>query len=169
MHIVDVVWSTFFKPENLYLFTPWQSCHKKSVLVGILITERLRIQRTCKYSGDAQEAWAHLRTQFISRGYPGCKLNAVEETYVFGADSLCKPGSRLPVTLVPFKLQYFHGAASFKVGSIVCKHLHMLGFSVDPVSSVCMYHDYIFRFLNCWLSKPNLFRSRYARFFRANS
>jgi len=159
-----VVWKTFFKPQHLYMFTPWRSCHARSVLRGILVTERKRVARTCKFVCDAQAAWTHLRCKFIDRGYPALEIDAVEKQHELDCAQCIDSVQRRPNTLVvPFKMQFFSDASTFSIGSSVRKYLRILGFTLDD--GLCMYHGKQFRFFNCWTSKPNLFRKRYMRFF----
>ena len=159
------MWRTFFKPANLYLYTPWMSCLPRATLVGTVNTEAQRCVRTCRYHTQALESWHHLANKFRARGYPLDVLLSAEARWVSENSIVAAPNSNTARGdyIVPFKFPYFSGASKLNMCKAVYEHACSLSI-FDKCNNIFMAGSKTIRVVNCWTSNRNLFRLRYRRF-----
>ena len=128
-----------------------------SVKLGIVATEAFRLLRTNSGESAYEAQVRFFRSKLIQRGFDPDQIDGVLQRYPWSrrASILAdrKQGGS-PASLVPFKVRYFAGAESLQIGFILNKFKFMLGPKADSG-----------RLLACYLSSPNLFRSRFDRFF----
>ena len=160
---VQLSFSTFFKPLNCYLFTPWLSNHNTSCLEGIVTTQLIRLLRTNKTQASFESAWAFLRHKFMNRGYPVSVLDRLYAAVrAIGSLTRSKPDF-----VVPLKLPYFPNVHMLGFSTIMRNSVGSLGF--QPVSgsginnNLYTYKGKTFSFVSCFTSLPNLFRKRFER------
>ena len=155
-------YKTYRKPQCSYSYTPFNSNHSRSTLIGIVHTELHRIYRTC----STEQAFVHQCQFFIGklklRGYPVEITKNIFEKFRFQhrynfSKNVTRAQTPRPkqdqCLIVPFKVQFSPGAHALGFNAIVRNHSSCLG-SVG--SSL--------RFVSCYLSAKNLFRERYNRF-----
>ena len=138
---------TFAKPLNLYMYTPFASCHPRSTFLAIAIGEFKRAGRTCSDATSLHKQCELLRRKFCARGYPSDFVDLCFQR-AFAEQLPMEPVD----SSVCFSTRFFEGAESLRLANAVGKHLHLLdlGGVVRPIA--------------CFRSNKNLFRLRYARF-----
>jgi len=149
-----IVYETYRKPQCLYMYTPWDSCHSFSVKAGIVATEVIRLLRTNLYESSFKKHIQILISKFRNRGYPmevvkkqidsrtwGTKANFVRAAKGVNTSNVSK--------LLPFKLPYFNGVGFLGIIPAWYRHTHLL---------VKQY-----KFVLCNTSNRNMFRLRFSR------
>ena len=152
-----VTFKTYRKPQCLYCYTPFTSCHPNSIKRSIVLTELVRLLRT----NSSEELYLNSVQFFIAkarlRGYPLSLLHQCLAARPWAyrhviANKSCAPKAQQRV--VPFKITYFAGAEAWHLA----RHLHEHAYLLQHVAGQS------FRIVLCYLSNVNLFRQRYARF-----
>ena len=65
-----ISFETYRKPNCLYMYTPWNSCHHVSVKTGVVATEVIRLLRTNSRENSFRKHISILQSKFKHRGYP---------------------------------------------------------------------------------------------------
>lgn len=155
-----VHYTTYRKKLCLYMFTPYVSCHPKSIFKAIVSTEVHRLIITNSTQTAFSQQVAFIIGKFRAMGYPPSVLHeAVDKKQWQDRPMLLdrlrrlrqQRGSRNPGLqgAIPFKLRFApelpaHFAPIF--------------------SEWCGAHVPSMRFVQCHISNLNLFRRRYSRF-----
>ena len=151
-----VHFATYHKPNCLYMYTPFNSCHPLNVKRGIVMTELTRLLLTNSSEASFNLNRDLLFQKLMARGYPRYFLDAVaqERQWCHKQSTTTSRGDRSSVCVVPFKLKCSPALAHVKITKI----LNRLAFSIFEGDSVQI------NLVTCFLSNPNLFRMRFARF-----
>jgi hypothetical protein len=144
-----ITFETYRKPLCLYMFTPWLSCHPKSVHLGIVLTELCRLRRTNSCEHTFSKHRNILIEKLVARGFPKNRIMHACKQFLESVPS--EQTEKKPI--VPFKIQFSNGFERFPLAKVLNKFADLLGHHVDS-----------FRFITCFVSRPNLFRLRYGRF-----
>ena len=154
-------YSTHRKPLNQYLFTPFSSCHSSKTFRAIVVGELKRACRTCSSKSAYVEASDFIVEKFRCRGYPEKLLERCKNQVEYRTNSVVAASSPALVAacssrVVPYRIQYFEGAEHVPISRLFGTH------------SACLdkLDNSKFRAITCFRSGANLFRSRYARFFK---
>ena len=169
--IFSLSYCTYFKPMALFQYVPYDSCHPTHTKRGIVLTELARLWKTNKARHCFERCACFLSQKFRERGYPNHLLKSCIDRVRSSAEVVLDEATDVEnkgnTILVPFKMPYFDRAEKIGLSRILCKHLDLLGLAQGQVGKNTFGWDRNggnFRFFVSYLSQPNLFRARYAKF-----
>ena len=147
----------FAKPLSLFQYTPWDSLHSRSCLRGIVATEFHRMTVINSLEDDVVLSINTLKDKFIRRGYPLAVLDEIVAATLFKMRNPSPPRDS-NFLLVPFKIQFFAGAARLNLMQTLFEKLKTTSFAD------LRFNGKILKPVLCWRVGRNLFRRRYQRF-----
>ena len=168
--VVDgrISFKNYFKPRNLFMYTPFTSHHAISVKKGIIHTEVQRMFANNEHRSDFEASVDILKTKFIARWYPTAFVN----NCIAGFEkSQALPRVKDERPLICFKPPYTDSTSR-------CGFMHSLRKHFSLLPGVARFNTNIvdiqdgsdilatapWRFVTCFTSSLNLFRRRYSRF-----
>ena len=151
-----LTYSTHRKALASYSYTPFDSNHASSTLLGIVATETVRLLRTncCKTSFEAQCCFFSGKLKL--RGFDITVVRRIMARYPWsGKDAILKRKAKgRSEVLVPLKLPYSPGVPRLSANKIFRSYEHLLPQSLQEVLKPMVSLQ----------TAPNLFRLRYSRF-----
>ena len=89
--------------NDSYNYTPFASCHSLATKKGIVMTECIRLLRTCKFKHDYERGREFFRGKLKARGYPA-ELIAEQFERAEWQDKarLLKPRAKVENKIAPF-------------------------------------------------------------------
>ena len=153
---VGLHFHTYRKPQNCYLYTPYDSNHSTATLLGIVSTECVRLLRSSQTAAAYEDQLRFFKSKLLGRGFPIDSITGIFSQYPFEAKFKFVHGSvsdsvKQHTNIVPFKLIYSMGAPGLRIGQTLRKH--------DSIIK-----DHNVRPLQCYLTSKNLFRRSYGKY-----
>ena len=151
-----MIYDTYRKPQNCYLYTPYSSNHSKSTLLGIVSTECVRMVRSSQVEHKYLKQILFFLTKLLNRGFHLEAIDSIFSKFLFsakakyvGAENNHKIVGTNPSeisSIVPFKLMFCIG-----IGRTLKRYENLISkFKIQP--------------MQCSLTSKNLFRRHYERY-----
>ena len=149
-----VHYHTYRKPQNCYLYTPYNSNHSTATLLGIVSTECVRLLRSSQTAAAYEAQRTFFKTKLLGRGFPLDAITDIFSEYPFDSKQKFvhgKSNDSARPHIVPFKLIYCMGAQSLRIGQTLKKYGSII-------------KDHNVRPLQCYMTSKNLFRRSYGKY-----
>ena len=149
-------YSTHRKALAAYAYTPFDSCHAYSTLLGIVATEAVRLLRTNLYQVDYEAQLCFFMGKLKLRGYDIVMVRKVIKKYPWSRkqDLVSSRSGRSAKIFVPLKIPYSPKLPLLHANRIFKAHEAILSLEMQAILKPMVALQ----------TAPNLFRLRYSRF-----